>query len=277
MTTLTYEPPTFRSDFTVELVQAAPSIGAVPHVGNGDDSVLRAMLVSTNKDDIVSEMSEGAKRGRINSLMRGRHGTPFEHNSMTFRSEAPIVVYREWHRHRIGVSINEMSGRYTELPGVFYIPPRERPLVQVGKTMAYQFENGTDEQYEWLVEDMKDQAEYQYHSYQDRLARGYAKEVARMSLGVNIYSSMYWTCNARSLMAFLSLRTRSEPFWNEVDPEESAEVNGPGFFYRSPGGAMFPSGPMWEIEASARAMEKVFKTLFPITYEAWDQNGRVAP
>lgn len=270
--------PTFRSDFTVELVQAAPSVGAVPHVGDGDDSVLRAMLVSTNKDDTVSEMSEGEKRGKINFLMKNRHGTPFEHNSMTFRSEAPIVVYREWHRHRIGISINEMSGRYVELPGVFYIPPRERPLVQVGKPGAYTYVAGTNEQYDWLVADMQEQALFQYTSYQERLERGYAKEVARMSLGVNIYSSMYWTCNARSLMSFLSLRTRSEPFWEAAGEQHVAQGEGAEkIFVQRPGGAMFPSGPMWEIEASARAMEQVFETLFPITYKAFCDFGRVCP
>lgn len=278
MTTLTYEPPTFRSDFTVELVQAAPSVGAVPHVGDGDDSVLRAMLVSTNMDSIVSEMSQEAKEGRIRFLMKNRHGTPFEHNSMTFRSEAPIVVYREWHRHRIGISINEMSGRYTELPGVFYIPPRERPLVQVGKPGAYTYEKSTNDEYEWLIDDMKAQAKLQYASYQHRLNMGFAKEVARMSLGVNIYSSMYWTCNARSLMSFLSLRTRSEPFWQAAGEQHVAQGEGAEkIFVQRPGGAMFPSGPMWEIEASARAMEQVFETLFPITYAAFCDFGRVCP
>lgn len=249
-------------------------MGEVAGADSGDDLILQAMLVSTKSDGRVSEMDHAAKVGRIRSLMRGRHGTPFEHSGMVFRSEAPIVVYREWHRHRIA-SINEMSGRYTELPGVFYIPPPDRKLVQVGKAMEYRFEAGTDEQYEWLVQDMKNQAHYQYESYQERLARGYAKEVARMSLGVNIYSSMYWTVNARSLMNFLSLRTRSEPFWRDVS--EELHIDRGKVFMQHEGGAMFPSGPMWEIEASARAMEEVFKTLYPITYDAFNELGRIAP
>lgn len=235
---------TLRNDFTVELDHAAPL--------DGDDSVLRAMLVSTRKDSTVGDMSEEAKAGRINFLMKNRHGTPFEHNQVTFRVEAPIFVYREWHRHRIGISINEQSGRYTEFQPVFYIPPPERPLVQVGKPGAYEYVPGTLEQYDMLVSVMTDEAQRQWATYQLLLHSNIALEVARMSLGVNIYSSMYWTCNARSLMAFLSLRTRYDD-------------------------ATFPSKPMWEIDACARIAEQVFEMVFPLTHAAFNEHGRVAP
>lgn len=261
---------TFRSGFTTDVVD---------RMGD-DDSVLRAMLISTLKDDVVSEMPETAKAGRINFLMRGRHGTPFEHNSLTFRSEAPIFVYREWHRHRIGVSINEQSGRYSELPPMFYIPPFDRPLKQEGKPGEYRYVPGTREEWEWLEQDMMQQAFSQYTSYEARLKKGIAKEVARMSLGVNIYSQMYWTCNARSLMAFLSLRTRSEPFWKEWNaPDEFSSSPGQytKVFTQEAGGAMFPSAPMYEIEACARAMEQIFSEAFPLTHAAFVAAGRVAP
>lgn len=222
------------------------------HMG-GDESVIEAMLVSSDKDQLVEEMMSIPKtEGRIRFLMRKKHGTPFEHNALKFYVEAPIFVFREWHRHRIGWSYNEQSGRYSELPPMFYIPPPERPLVQEGKPGDYKYVRGEPALYEWLIEDIKFQASNQYRSYQERLNRGIAKEVARMSLGVNIYSKMYATCNARSLMAFLSLRTN--------EPEST-----------------FPSTPMWEIEAAARHTEEALKTLFPITYAAWDEFGRVCP
>jgi thymidylate synthase (FAD) len=255
----------FRDDFTVELVDAM----------GDDDAVLRAMLISTLKDSNVSEMPTEAKLGRIRFLMRGRHGTPFEHNSMTFRSEAPIFVYREWHRHRIGVSINEQSGRYVELPPMFYIPASDRPLCQVGKPGAYQYVPASAEQYRRFVMRKRGQARQQYIDYETDLAEGIAKECARMHLGVNIYSQMYWTCNARSLMAFLSLRTRSEPFWKDVS--EELHISRGRVFMQNEGGAMFPSTPMYEIEASARAMEQVFATVFPLTWTAFNEFGRVAP
>lgn len=234
---------TFRSDI---VARGKDNMG-------GDESIIEAMLVSSDKDHLVQEMLEIPKtEGRIRFLMRKRHGTPFEHNAMKFYVEAPIFVFREWHRHRIGWSYNEQSGRYSELPPMFYLPPPERPLVQVGKPGDYHYEPGHSTIYRWLYFDMIEQAQNQYNSYQKRLTKGIAKEVARMSLGVNIYSKMYATCNARSLMAFLSLRTN--------EPEST-----------------FPSTPMWEIEQAARLTEDFFAELFPITYKAFNDFGRVCP
>lgn len=52
----------FRSGSTVELID---------YMGS-DDSILRAMLVSTGRDDDLGSMS--SKLGRINFLMSNRHG-----------------------------------------------------------------------------------------------------------------------------------------------------------------------------------------------------------
>ena len=72
--------------------------------------------VSTQGEQSLEGVDEdaAASRGLINYLMRARHGSPFEHNSMTFYVQAPIFVFREFMRHRIA-SYNEESGRYREL------------------------------------------------------------------------------------------------------------------------------------------------------------------
>jgi thymidylate synthase (FAD) len=64
-----------------------------------DLSVVNAARVSLHKES--SEMEEKDK-GLIKYLMRERHGTPFEQGYFKFRVKAPIFVFREWHRHRIG-------------------------------------------------------------------------------------------------------------------------------------------------------------------------------
>jgi thymidylate synthase (FAD) len=237
----------FRSDVTVELVRANAS----------DADVLFAARVSTQGEQTLeSAMVQGAEvekrdRGLINYLMRDRHGSPFEHNSMTFYVQAPIFVFREFMRHRIA-SYNEESGRYRELRPVFYVPGPDRKLVQVGKPGAYDFEDGTAEQTALVVQETMAVTRAAYESYQRMLEAGVAREVARIVLPVNIYSSMYVTMNSRALMNFLSLRTKRE-------------------------GTHFPSFPQREIEMVAEKMEDFWAPLMPLSYESFNENGRVAP
>jgi len=190
-------------------------------------------------------------KGLINFLMRERHGTPFEHSYFTFYVKAPIFVWREHMRHRIA-SYNEESGRYRQLDPEFYIPERSRKLVQVGKPGAYEFEDGSNNQYALTVTSIRQSCEVAYQEYEKLLMNGVAKEVARMVLPVNIYSSAYVTMNARSLMNFLSLRQNVE-------------------------GQTFPSYPQREIEIVAERYEEIFQYHMPVTYEAFVKNGRVSP
>lgn len=233
----------FRSDVTVELVRAAAK----------DADVLFAARVSTLGEQSLDEVDTDASgsQGLINYLMRDRHGSPFEHNSMTFYVQAPIFVFREFMRHRIA-SYNEESGRYRELRPVFYVPARERKLVQEGKPGHYVFVDGTAEQHDLVVEQTRSACAAAYAAYQRMLAAGVAREVARGVLPVATYSSMYVTMNARSLMNFLSLRTKRE-------------------------GSAFPSYPQREIEMVAEQMEALWAGLMPVTHAAFEAAGRVSP
>ena len=233
----------FRSDMTVELVKACAS----------DADVIWAARVSTAGEQSLEEVGEDPARsaGLINYLARERHGSPFEHTSMTFFVSAPIFVFREFMRHRIA-SYNEESGRYRELQPVFYVPSKERKLIQVGKTGAYTFEDGTQEQFDITVKAMKESYLFTYERYQKMLEAGVAREVARAVLPVALYSSMYVTMNARALMNFLSLRTSRD-------------------------GSHFPSYPQREIEMVAEKMEEHFATLMPLTHGAFQKSGRIAP
>jgi thymidylate synthase (FAD) len=233
----------FRDDMTVELVKSSAS----------DADVIWAARVSPAGETTLEKVGESSERdaGLINYLARERHGSPFEHTSMTFFVSAPIFVFREFMRHRIA-SYNEESGRYRELRPVFYIPNKDRKLVQVGKTGAYTFIDGTPEQLDITVNAIKETCTLAYENYQKILASGVAREVARVVLPVTLYSSMYVTMNARALMNFLSLRTSSE-------------------------GSHFPSYPQREIEMVAEKMEKHFAELMPMTYAAFQKSGRIAP
>ena len=236
----------FRSDVTVELVRASAS----------DGDVLFAARVSTQGEQTLeaAKRENGADerdRGLLNYLMRDRHGSPFEHNSLTFYVQAPIFVFREFMRHRIA-SYNEESGRYRELRPVFYVPGPERKLRQIGKPGHYEFEDGSAEQTALVSQEVRAVTRASYDAYQRMLEAGIAREVARIVLPLNIYSSMYVTMNARSLMNFLSLRTKRDD-------------------------SHFPSFPQREIEMCADQMEQHWARLMPITHDCFNQNGRVAP
>jgi thymidylate synthase (FAD) len=180
----------------------------------------------------------------IGYLMKHKHGTPFEHNSFTFHVCAPIFVFREWQRHRIG-SFNEMSARYMELPERYYLPEYANVRTRVGKPGHYTYETASLTVAHEFVGDLDTACKQDYDLYKTYLAAGIAPEQARCFLHVNHYSEMYWTVNARSLMNFLSLRNSSTA--------------------------------QWEIKQYAEVVEVMWSTIMPFTYEAFVENDRQAP
>lgn len=239
----------FSSEITTKLVRHMMA----------DEFVVQAAQVSSKGETEVEELVKKYEEGKINierfinALVKGKHGSPFEHNAITLFVEAPIFVFREWHRHRIA-SINEMSGRYTELPGKFYIPGPDRNVINKGTKMKPNFEReeGDIDARSFVESCLRPASEEAWMDYQGMLKQDVAPEVARMVLPVNIYSQMYWTVNARSLMNFLSLRSRQD-------------------------GATYVSYPQREIQMGAEQIEDIFAELMPHTYAAFIANGRVAP
>lgn len=204
-----------------------------------DLDVVNAAKVSFAKH---SDEFGSAESGILKFLMRERHGSPFEHNYFKFHVRAPIFVIREWQRHRIG-SYNEESGRYVELRPDFYYPEKAR--VQEGKPGAYTFTDG-DEHQQYLVQrTIAAASETAYSRYKTMVDAGIAKEQARLVLPLNIYSEFYFSCNARSLMNFLSLRM-----------DETA---------------------MYEIRMYANAMYDLWEGVMPGTAKAFKENGMITP
>ncbi|MGO2188213.1 MAG: FAD-dependent thymidylate synthase [Microbacterium gubbeenense] len=182
---------TLRSDMGVQLIDSM-----------GDEqSIVRAARVSTL--GAHAEADEAA--GLVRFLMREGHGTPFEAPELQFRFEVPIFISRQIVKHRIS-SINEESGRYRELEPVFYVPNETRSVVQTGKTGEYRFV--PDAAANLLAYDtIADNSMTAWAQYEKMLSQGIAKEVARMVLPVNIYSTMYVKTNLRSWLNFVKLRT----------------------------------------------------------------------
>lgn len=228
------------SEITVEEIQQVGS----------DETIARAARVSTGRD----KQDLGDVAPLLRYLMTSRHGTPFEHGSLTVRVHSPIKVWREWHRHRVGWSYNEESGRYKDLEPVFYVPPRERPAIRPEgfKSSRPAFDVATEQEYELIRSSLTQGYKDGYQQYEYLLSLNVDRGLARDVLGVGIYSACYCTANPRSIMVFLELRT-TEPT------------------------AKRPSKPLYEIEVAARKLEAIFATHWPITHRLWNENGRAAP
>lgn len=266
----------FISEITVRKVQSM-----------GDDATLAAaakVLEPKAYEEYLQTHEKASVEGLIRYLMQHRHGTPFEHSALSMFVHAPIFVWREWHRHRIGQSYNEESARYKKLEPVFYIPPRYRPMIKVEdwkpgrpkfltldqhrdmilkeaegvssdeRYRMDRFANGmsANRKYEIIIVDMIEGYKEEYARYERRLSRHLDPGLARANLPVGIYSSCWVTANPRSLMHFLSLRTH--------EPE-----------------AKFVSYPLYEIEEAARKVEMLLAAHWPITYKAFCDFGRTAP
>jgi thymidylate synthase (FAD) len=213
-------------------------IELLPSLANDLDVVNAARVSFAARQDEMD--SRGA--GLIGFLMSKKHGSPFEHNLFRFHCRAMLAVVREWERHRIA-SYNEQSGRYSELSDIFFVPEYVR--TQVGKPGHYTYERMSEEDSEWFRDSIDDHNKLSYAKYQTALARGVAKEQARLYLPPTLMVEFWVSMNARALMNFIRLRN-----------EESA---------------------MYEIRQYAIEVENFFAELMPMTHEAFNKHGRVVP
>ncbi len=202
-----------------------------------DEGIIEAARMSTGKgfkgwgprcpecgrkligDMWVEECSEhGTQRGLFGDekllayLWKNKHSTPFEMAGLTIEVQAPIFVFRQWHRHRTQ-SYNEMSARYTPLPDMNYVPTVERLMVNATKNKQAGTLRGSDELTEERALEFRSMLQCQYEEaeqlYRDALKDGVPKELARIHLPVARYSRMRASANLRNWLAFLTLRMDS--------------------------------------------------------------------
>lgn len=176
-------------------------------------------------------------------LWDNKHATPFEMAGLIIEVQAPIFVFREWHRHRTQ-SYNEMSARYTPLPDVNYMPTPERCLVvSATNKQAGAVKDANQLTHESVLEWLEELASAYEHServYQSGLKRGIPKEVARLPVPVGRYSRMMASANLRNWLAFLTLRSEHVPSGKAAQ---------------------------WEIRQFANVVGECIKLCFPRTWE----------
>lgn len=217
---------TFKSDMDVEYVN---------HMGS-DTEIVDAAKASLGQ----VEYEKGKERGLITHMMcqNPPHSSVFEHCVLKVRMTLPISAHRQLMTHRT-LSKNSESGRYTELKPVFWIPSKDRPLVNAGTSARPKLEHGSKDDLHEELEEHVDLARSGWAAYQRSLARGSSKEIARNHLPVTTYTSVIVTGNLWAWFHFLKLR------------------------------AGHGGHPQYEIQEVAKKVALLVEEHYPIAYAAW--------
>ncbi len=149
-------------------------------------------------------------------LYNNKHMTPFEMAGAVFEIEAPIMVFREWHRHRTQ-SYNEMSARYVPLPNTNYVPTMERIRMGVDMAASNRQAQGAvafnPQMAEAWLEHLQRVYDHAQSVYEMGINAGVPKELARLPVPVGRYSRMRVSANLRNWMGFMELRCAQGAQW----------------------------------------------------------------
>jgi thymidylate synthase (FAD) len=169
----------------------------------GDDlSPLKAARMSTGNPT----GEDDAKDDRLRDyLWRHGHATPFEMAGLSVEIQAPLFVARQIFRHRT-FSFNEFSGRYAEMPDLFYIPGLSRIQGQAASNKQASGEGLPPEVQLMAQAQMAQATRAARLVYESLIAKGVARETARMVLPLNQYTRWQQQGNLRNWFHFLSLR-----------------------------------------------------------------------
>jgi thymidylate synthase (FAD) len=222
--------------------KASDAIGKIEllHKMGDDLMVVNAARVSFHKE---SKFMTSGDAKLIKYLADHEHTSPFFHPQIQFRIKMPIFVAREWYRHQIGFSRNEVSRRYVDSEPEYWTPApheiRERdPKLKQG-SKENPVENAED-----VYGMMEDHCRATVHLYNSLLAKGVAPEVARAILPQSMYTEFIETGSLAAYARLYKLRT---------SPDAQREIQG-----------------------YARAIGDLLAKEFPISWAALTSSGDAA-
>lgn len=171
----------------------------IDHMGT-DLSVVNAARVSYGKRKDVLDAGD---EKLLDYLAKHSHHTPFEHTTLTVKIDCPLYIRSQIMRHRT-FSYNEISRRYTDKDIDFYVPTSFRKQHQSSKQCSDGDLNALDNmQARTAMKNVIDQA---IKSYNEMIAKGCSKELARGVLPQCMMTEFYMTGNLRNYLHFLKLR-----------------------------------------------------------------------
>ena len=187
----------------IRLIDTLPSVISSEQPLLLDAAVVQAARVS------YGEGSKGYIRDKklIDYLMKHKHTSPFEMVEFKFHVKLPIFVQRQWIRHRTA-SVNEISGRYTELDYDFYHPEKLRRQSIDNKQGSYENTNMCSSSMH--IAELWNTCEIDINAlvsnYHKLVKLGVAKEQARIILPQSMYTEFYWKIDLHNLLNFVKLR-----------------------------------------------------------------------
>jgi thymidylate synthase (FAD) len=178
------------------------SVELLEVMGN-DLMVVNAARVSFAKESTEFK-DQDAKL--IKYLATHNHTSPFFHPQIQFRIKMPLFVAREWYRHQIGFSRNEVSRRYVDnLPECWVPEPddireRDPKLKQGSKETASPYS-------EEIHLQMNHVTEYVIKIYVNMIENNVAPEIARTILPQSMYTEFIETASLAAYARLYKLRT----------------------------------------------------------------------
>jgi thymidylate synthase (FAD) len=169
-------------------------------------------------------------------LWRHGHTSPYRHSFFSFHWKAPLFVFRQAFKYQVGsgwrtyevdghtvslevfdvfydtdkgCSWNEVSGRYVKWTPEFYVPRVMRANPPHGNKQA-SVDLPADFDHEGERTRMLAECQRAFETYEERIERGVAKEIARLMLPQNLYSQAYWTVSLQGVMHFLDQRLKPD-------------------------------------------------------------------
>lgn len=167
------------------------------------DDVDPAQAARMSFDQMDSNRTPEQDHKLAEYLMKNAHWSPFEMIDVWLEIKLPIFLMRQFVRHK-SASINEVSGRYVQLPAEWYIPD-----VVGGKAANKkqgQEDNLDSQTQEIFKACLDDHCKTGYNMYVEVMNRGVAPEHARLLLSLNHYTHVLWRQNLRDMLMFLRAR-----------------------------------------------------------------------
>lgn len=221
----------------LDVVNAARVSFNVESEWDNDAQVVK-MIFENSTQEIPYKLAKVLKKNDaklIHYLAKHKHWTPFSHPQLKFRIKMPIFIAREWYRHTVGFTRNEVSGRYVKVDKQFHIPT----VLREQAVNAKQGSGGEMSNVEMYIMRMHTVTNEALLLYKEMIEAGIAAEQARTVLPQSMYTEFIETASLAAYARLCSLR---------ISPDAQLECR-----------------------KYAEAVAEIIEPLFPVSWQALTQ------